>query len=84
MGSHIQPGVFDDKAFIELEDAYRSVWVTLSEHDPFRQHLSDDDMRDMIIKCLMELFAEGVTSHEQLRSEALRTLPLIDMRRWSE
>lgn len=76
MGSYNHPGVFDDKAVAELETAYRSVCETLAKHDPFREHHSDHDIRDITIKCLMELFAEGVTTHEQLRSKALRKLPL--------
>lgn len=77
MGSVNHPKIYDDATMTTVKAAFHDVWATVAAHDPFRDTAGDDDLKATIIRKLIDLVSEGKTSQDELRSEALRQLPLI-------
>jgi hypothetical protein len=77
MDSVNHPKLYDDSTMKTVKAAFHDVWATIEAHDPFRDTADDDDLKATIIRKLIDLVSEGKTSQNELRSEALRQLPLI-------
>jgi hypothetical protein len=76
MDSVNYPKLYDDATMNTVKAAFHDVWATIAAHDPFRDTASDDDLKTAIIRKLLDLVSEGKTSQDELRSEALKQLPL--------
>jgi hypothetical protein len=68
---------FDNpKLLIELAQAFESIWLVMSAHEPL---LDGDRAKELSIEVsrkLVELAADGVTDRVQLRRLTLESLPL--------
>jgi hypothetical protein len=69
---------FDNpKLLIELAQAFESIWLVMSAHEPL---LDGDRAKELSIEVsrkLVELAADGVTDRGQLRRLTLESLPLF-------
>jgi hypothetical protein len=77
MDSVNHPKLHDDATMKTVKAAFHDVWATIEAHDPFRDTAGDDDLKAAIIRKLLDLVSLGKTSQDELRSEALKQLPLI-------
>lgn len=77
MDSVNHPKLHDDATMKTVKAAFHDVWTTIEAHDPFRDTAGDDDLKAAIIRKLLDLVSLGKTSQDELRSEALKQLPLI-------
>jgi hypothetical protein len=68
---------FDDpKLLIEFAQAFESIWLVMSAHEPLHDTDRAKELNLEISRKLVELAADGVTDRTQLRRLALESLPL--------
>ena len=75
VGSLKHPRTYDPAIMAIIKGAFHDVWQIL-EGDLIRDPTHDQELKAAIIRRLLDLVENGITSQEELRAQLLRNLPL--------